>query len=195
MLLLLGLNLCVKAQQPEASPLLELETKAITQQDFEQYKNTFDSYQPPILDSNGIIKALNAYLVTNCDEICESHLLDQDGKVCLLPSDYDSGILGLLFSPDAKQMIVYSSYDGPEYSNFYENRSEILIYEVDTTQGLKGIQYAGSYTTPDWSLEDLTWVNSETLALMVYRGSKTTQGVDGGYEYLSAKMMFISPAK
>lgn len=91
----------------------------------------------------------------------------------MIPSDYDQGILGLHMSPSCNQFLVYSSYDGPDYENYYEYRAEIIGFKITGAQGFKAIQPSFSYHTKNWSIEDVTWITDNTIAIKTYEGARS----------------------
>lgn len=92
---------------------LELELKEISKTVFQGYE---ENYKPSVsLDTTGFIKGKGLVFSQYCKDICESYLTDKNAGIKLvLPSSYDGGISGLLFSPACNQFIVYSSYDRPD---------------------------------------------------------------------------------
>ncbi|MBK9425506.1 MAG: hypothetical protein IPN54_15465 [Bacteroidetes bacterium] len=101
----------------------------------------------------------------------------------MLPSDYDSGILGMLFSPSCKQLLVYSSYDGPDFDKYYDHRAELFIFSIAHGEGLNGIRQKLQYYTKSWSIESIVWVNEKTIALKVYEGEKHGDDAMNKFKY------------
>jgi hypothetical protein len=148
---------------------LALKFTAIQAREFEAYKRAYKT--ACILDAGQFIRGSALYVSQSCDEVCATYLCEKaTNRKMLLPSNYDAGVLKLLLSPACKQLIVCSSYDGPDYADYYEDRAEIFVLDVTTGAGLKGIKPAFRYYTKDWSIADLTWVNDKTIALKIYEG-------------------------
>ncbi|MBK9048419.1 MAG: hypothetical protein IPL74_17615 [Bacteroidetes bacterium] len=125
------------------------------------------------IDSGKFVEGSGIYVRQFCDEICETYLYEhKTNNRTMLPSDYDSGILGMLFSPSCKQLLVYSSYDGPDYDKYYDHRAELFIFKVAHGEGLNGIRQKLQYYTKLWSIEKLIWVTEKSIALKIYEGEK-----------------------
>lgn len=125
------------------------------------------------IDSGKFVEGSGIYVKQFCDEICETYLYEhKTNNRTILPSDYDSGISGMLFSPSCKQFLVYSSYDGPDYDKYYDHRAELFIFSIAHGEGLNGIRQQLQYFTKSWSIENLVWVNEKSIALKVYEGEK-----------------------
>jgi hypothetical protein len=145
----------------------ELNFTEISKNEFQSYKEKYK--MSCVLDSGKFISGSNLYVIHDCKEVCQTYLAERNtNKKMLMPSNYDSGVLKMLLSPSCTQLLVCSSYDGPEYGDYYEYRAEILLFNVLTGVGLKGITPARNYYTKDWSINDLTWVDEHTIALELY---------------------------
>lgn len=166
---------------------LELEFTEISRNIFQ---GNLKNYKPACdLDSNGFIKEKGLIYRHTCKDICEDYLIDRkEGVKLVLPSDYDAGITGLLFSPSCNQFIVYSSYDSPDYSEYYEHRAELFGFTITQGQGFKTIKPSFKYYTKDWSVDNVTWTDEHTLALKLYDGQRTESGVNLGYSYFKANL-------
>ena len=164
---------------------LEPKFTEISKNKFQSYKQ---KYKPGcVLDSGHFISGSGLYVSHECNEICETYLCEKrTNRKMLLPSNYDAGILSMLLSPTCNQIIVCSSYDGPDYLDYYEDRAEIFFFNVTTGIGLKGIKPTFKFYTKDWSIEDLTWVNDKTIALKIYEGNRGGNASSIHYKYLKA---------
>ena len=164
---------------------LELNFTEISKNEFQSY---IRKYKPDcVLDSGHFISGSDLYVSHDCNEICETYLAERTtNRKMLMPSNYDAGILNMLLSPTCHQLIVSSSYDGPDYVNYYEDRAEIFVFNITTGIGLKGIKPAFKYYTKDWSIEDLIWVNDKTIAVKIYEGNREGDGSGVHYKYLKA---------
>lgn len=139
--------------------------------------------------SSDIFSDLGLTIDSECDEICETYLVDKrTRKKLLLPSSFDQGVMGLAPSPDHDRFVVYSSYDGPDYSSYYFYRAEIISYQLTEAKGLAAVHEQSSVHLYDWSIEDIVWVDDRTLVLKAYSGSKSSSGVNGGYSYFKLKL-------
>lgn len=157
-------------------------------------KNEFQSYKEKyktscVLDSGQFISGSNLYVIQDCKEICQTYLAERNtNKKMLMPSNYDSGVLKMLLSPSCTQLLVCSSYDGPEYSDYYEHRAEIFLFNVLTGVGLKGITPSLKYYTKDWSINDLTWVDEHTIALELYNETPMNYGENLKSKYFKSNL-------
>lgn len=162
-----------------------LKLEQITQVKFDQSAASYFK----AIKRDSILKKLNLTVVQDCRDICETYLEDRsNGNKKYLPSNFDGGILGLLFSKRGKKMAVYSSYDGPDYTNYYAYRAEIIIYDVTKKKGLSAIQFSFNYTTEEWSIDRLVWVNRHTLALKVYTCAKNKAETEDEYQYFKTDL-------
>ena len=191
MLFVIGCSTQVHAQSPGNTPPKKLVFSKISKTAFDQYllAQTKRTKQQNFIDSKGYIKTLDLNLTHYCKDICESFLVEnKTSKKMTLPSNYDSGMLGMLFSPSEKQFIVFSSYDGPDYTDYYDYRSEIFAFNIIEGKGLEVIQLNWGYFEKDWSIEDLTWINEHTIALKIYRGSRWGDGSQLHFEYFKTSI-------
>ena len=166
---------------------LEFELKEISKYIFQGFEK---NYKPTCaLDSNGFIKGKELILSHYCKDICESYLTDKkNGLKIVLPSTYDAGIMGLLFSPSCNQFIVYSSYEGPDYINYYEYRAEIIGFTINQGQGLDAIKQSFVYNIKDWSIDNVTWIDENALALKLYDGERTGNKENLIYRYFKINL-------
>lgn len=190
----IGLFICNLFPLPAQDSLfVELEMTAISESAFGAYKSAYDKgiQTGDILhmDITGSIPALGLQLLTDCYEICEAHLQDtKSGEQLYLPSNFDAGIMDMIFSPDGNSFMVYSAYDGPGYAHFYESRSEIMVYSIEEGTGLQAIIFSAWFDTQDWSIADIVWVDSDSIALQVYEGEQPQQGRPDTYSYLTTRV-------
>lgn len=177
----------VKAQNFADSSSIDLEFETITDAEFEKY--TVQYHQKQNIGSIKSFESLGLLVKDTCYEVCETHLEDvKTGEKLWLPASFDQGILGMSFSPDGNYLMVCSSYDGPDYSNYYSYRAEIVLYKITTDEGLKAVKHFGDYYSLEWSISDFVWINKGTFALKIYEGHKRGNGVEGGYRYLKASI-------
>ena len=92
-------------------------------------------------------------------------------------------ILGMLFSPSCNKLVIYSSYDTPDYADFYTERANITCFSITTEQGLSSIKPLFQYDTKDWSIGNITWADDNTLALQLYNGISPDSDSDSKYRY------------
>jgi len=183
-MLLLGLVNRPQAQSQPDSLVMDLKFTEISANDFMKSQLAyFEARQNPEVT----FESLGLTVTSDCDEICEAYLVEKaTGEKMWLPSNFDAGVADLLFSPLGKHLIVFSSYDGPDYGNFYDYRSEFYVYAVGKEKGLKALQLTGEYTSKDWSMEAIVWMNNQTIVLKVYEGPRSGSSAVGGYKYLKS---------
>jgi hypothetical protein len=166
---------------------LELNFTEISKNEFQSYKRKYKT--SCILDSGQFISGSDLYVIQDCKGICETYLAERNtNSKMLLPSTYDAGILKMLLSPSCNQLLVCSSYDGPDYGNYYEYRAEIFLFNVSKGIGLKGITPALNYYTKDWSINNLTWVDENTIALELYNGTRTDNDENSKFRYFKSNL-------
>jgi hypothetical protein len=141
----------------------------ISKDDFQGFKKSYKT--SCVIDSGGFISGSGLHIVHDCNEICDTYLAeDSTNRKLLLPTDYDSGVMSILLSPSCQKMIVCSSYDGPDFGEYYNYRCGFGVFNVIASQGLKGIVPSLDFNTKDWSIYDLTWIDDKTVALKTYKG-------------------------
>lgn len=188
-LLIIGsLNpLFAQNEQDSLFKFKDLKFETISQYEFEKYELDYARKikNASIIDTNGYIKSLDLIVIGDCKEICETYLEEsKSGKKMLLPSNFDAGILGLLFSASGKQFIIFSSYDGPDYEEYYSYRAEIIAYKIlPQEKGLNAIKTNFHYYSKDWSIEKIAWINENSIALKIFKEQKSGDGSKTKYEY------------
>ena len=121
--------------------------------------------------------------MNHCDETCQAYLVDSSGSRLLLPSDYDTGIDGLVFSPDCGHFMVFASYDGPDYSRYYDSRAQIFGFRSGNAKSSNAIQPLFKIYFRDFTIADLIWESSSGLALKVYEGRRPSASEENSYRY------------
>lgn len=168
---------------------LELDLKTMTKEQFESYLSPLikDKYL-----NNCSLEGLKLQSMSDCDEICQIYLYEYEtGKKMYLPEDYDAGILGARFSTHCKNLIIYSTYDGPDYHNYYENRAEFYVFNIFGNDGLGSIQPFVRFSMKDYSIDNLVWISDSEIGLKLYSQSSSGNESEMKYEYFSA-MITIS---
>ncbi len=137
----------------------------------------------------GFIPHIQCHMISYCKEICEDFLLDDftDEKM-FIPTSYDQGVLGMPFSPEGSMWLVYSSYDGPDYDHFYYYRAEAYFYKVEKNKGLGGLHFYGSFHTNNWSIEEMRWIDENSIALKLYSSSRWGDGSGVDYSYFKTRI-------
>jgi len=161
-------NQAINEKQEESVTQLDDKLKKISAT---QYKD-LDSLNMPRcnLDSNGFIKNLGVTLKRRCDEVCETQLFEiKSGKTMPLPADYDTGLLGLLVSPQCDRFVTYSSYDMPDYDKYYAHRALIVLYDINNGVGLKAIEQKKTFSLNEWSIREVKWLNEKSIVLKLYK--------------------------
>ena len=103
-----------------------------------------------------------------CGDICDTYLVESTGKKMLLPSGYDQGIIDLDISVSCTKFLIFSSYDGPDYVDYYSDRSEINSYRLTGKNGLNDIRPDFTIYFKDWSISNAAWIDDKSLALKLY---------------------------
>jgi hypothetical protein len=154
---------------------------------FHRYRNNYKLLCE--IDSGHFIKGSGLNVRHVCDEVCDTYLEEKSSnKIMLMPSGYDAGILSMSLSPGCNKLLVCSSYDGPDYVNFYEDRAVIFIFNISKEYGLKGIQPACKFFTKDLSIADIVWINNKTIAIKIYDEQHGGDGIDDHYRYFKMEL-------
>lgn len=120
----------------------------------------------------------------SCHEVCVSFLTDlKNGVRMVVPSTYDGGITAMVVSPHCTRLVVHSAYDGTDYSNYYEERSEFYTFQVLEGKGIQVLQPEMMYFTKSFTIEEMFWTNDNTLLLKTYAGDRQ-QDNEGKLKYL-----------
>jgi hypothetical protein len=168
---------------------LNSELKVISDSKFKDFQKAYKATCE--LDKSGFVNGKGLILDHYCKDICETYLIDKKEKIKLvLPSDYDQGIIGLIISPSCNQFIVYSSYDGPDYTNFYGHRAEVFGFTITQGQGIQTIKPSFKFHTKDWSIEEVIWVSDNEIAFKTYDESRSLANQDNlNYKYFKSKII------
>ena len=173
------------AQSDMDSLFKDLSFDTISQAEFEKHLVVnVQKFQSKPAHSVGFQK-LGIEEITECDQICETYLRDTvSGKTMWLPANYDQGVLGVEFSPSGKQFVVFSSYDGPDFEDYYDYRSEFYVFNINEGTGLEAIQISFNYITTDWSIDNITWAGDNKLAIKTYTENRWGDGSHLDFKYL-----------
>ncbi len=135
-------------------------------------------------------KPLRSHVFTHCGEgYCSAFLLDyKTDERFYLDAPFDAGIKGMQLSKKNTYLVVYSSYDGPDYDDYYATRSTFTLYKIKKNKGLKGMTVYYTFNSNEWSIEELIWINNNTLALKVYTGERNGDTIDGSNLYYTIQI-------
>ncbi|MBO9703145.1 MAG: hypothetical protein J7604_23225 [Sporocytophaga sp.] len=159
----------------------------ISEDNFEHFKYNYKI--ACVLDPGGFISGSGLYFNHDCDEICETYLIGKEtNRRILLPSDYDAGILDVLVSSACDQLVVCSSYDGPDYVDYYGHRAELFVFNVTLGNGLNGITPAFKYYAYDWSIAEIIWISDKAIALKTYEEGRHGDDSHLHYKYYKVNL-------
>jgi hypothetical protein len=145
----------------------------------------FDEYLSEDTPEDCQFSDLNLKADHFCDEICVTILKEvHSHQRMFLPCSYDSGILNLSFSPDCQKLMVCSSYDGPDFENYYDHRAEFYVFGISGSDGLNSLSPLFQFATKEWSIDKLVWINSHTIGLKIYTEQRTGDGSQTNYQYV-----------
>ncbi len=154
----------------------------ISEDDFEHFKYNYKGVC--VMESGGFIRGSGLSFTSSCDEICEAHLVEKEtGRRLYLPSGYDAGITDILISSRCDQLIVCSSFDGPDYVNYYRHRAELFVFNIALGNGLNGITPAFKHYANDWSISEMIWISDKAIALKTYEDSRYGDDSHLRYKY------------
>ncbi|MGE0562819.1 MAG: hypothetical protein AB7O47_13465 [Flavobacteriales bacterium] len=127
------------------------------------------NYERPCYNYSGFLVPINAYLIGQWGEsIYDLFLVDKRNASRLsLISAFDGGSGLPLISPANTKLITCSSVDLVAFKNYYDIRSNIIMYDLTNLNYLNEINACFEFNTKNWELIDLAWVNEETFVLRV----------------------------
>lgn len=161
-------------------------TTSISQKEFKNHKAKYVS--GCVITTDRPVGEPGFYIIRNCHNICDTYLGEAGtNRKLLLPSTFDAGITNVLPSPDCKKLIVFSSYDMPDYENYYEHRAEFFLFNVIVDKGIEGIKPSAKHFSKKWSLADMTWINNKTIAAKVYENKNP---IDKDYKYFIVDLIY-----
>lgn len=135
---------------------------------------------------------LNLTEETECDEICETYLIERESnRRMYLPCNYDAGIIGASFSPNCNQLIVCSTYDNSYYDNYYNNRAEIYLYQIVGNDGLNSLKSTYQFSFKEWSIDHYVWMNNSEIGLMLYSEDRSGDGRNMKFQYFKASIVEV----
>ena len=164
---------------------IKLKLIEISKDDFQYYKKSYKTNCE--IDSGGSISGAGLHIVHDCNEICDTYLAeDSTNRKLLLPSGFDAGVMWMLLSPSCNQMIIGSSYDGPDFEEYYNYRSEFSVFNINAIQGLKGVYPKFDFNSKNWSIDDVTWIDENSIALKTYSGRHSDNENVSKFKYFKA---------
>ncbi len=178
----------LSAQSDRLELFTDCKVEEISDQEYSQIERAYIASKKynSFIDSAGYIPHLNLYLIGDCNEICEDYLYDPITHDSLnISVDYDQGFQGLLFSPSGNQLIIFASYDGPDYADYYYSRAVIYTYKVNSKKEGNTLRAHKQYSIFNWSIENLFWIDEDSIVLKVYKGGKSTTGLSEEFQFFS----------
>ncbi len=157
-------------EQPEDPSYINIDKKLIPIS-VKDYKG-FNAVNKPQceLNASGFVKSTGLTIESECGDICETYLVEKkSGKTMCLPADYDFGLYGVEVSPSCSKFITYSSYDGPDYVEYYGQRALVMLYRIGAGSGIKAIKLKKTFAFKLWSIHEAKWVNDRYIALKMYK--------------------------
>ncbi len=142
------------------------------------------NYSRPCYIYENYMPSINSYSIGILgDGMAESFLLDKGNNSTLHPTyEYDHGGFGLNVSPLKKSLIVYSSIDYEDYKKYYDFKSYIVVYDITDIDYLSDIKNAYVFTTDDWQINRINWINNSSFVLEVF---DKTQSDENGKRILT----------
>lgn len=133
-----------------------------------------NNYYRPCFVYDGYIKQLNAYIIGRYGEsIYEGFFIDKNNASSFSPMiPYDNGNFSLHISPSDEKMMIASSIDAYTFKEFYDARSIITIYDIKNIEHLNDMKYAYEFTTKDWEIYQIYWIDNNAFVLQVFDKTK-----------------------
>ncbi|MBO9703515.1 MAG: hypothetical protein J7604_25125, partial [Sporocytophaga sp.] len=123
------------------------------------YNNTCEQYEY----YRGDIKPLNAYAIEGCSmESCSTYLIDKStGKLLYLDGGpYIQGTSHPYISKDETKLLIFTS--GAPIDDF---GTYLILYKKDPKTGIFNFAEYDSFYTKELEIEELVWVDHQTIAL------------------------------
>ncbi|WP_179007429.1 SH3 domain-containing protein [Winogradskyella forsetii] len=139
------------------------------------------NYSRPCYIYQGFNQYLNAYSIGRVgDGIFETFYLDKDNSsIFKINSEYDDGNFDMFISPLKEKLIVVSSTNYEDYKKYYSSRSSLVIYDIKKIKTFTDIKKAYGYSSEDWEISNINWINENSFILEVYdKTKKDNNGMD-----------------
>lgn len=105
---------------------------------------------------------LKSHIIREVRDVSQLHLIDSiSGESYILNSAEDGS--NPLVSKSENQFIIY-------ISSSFDNSSSIDIYKKNNLSNQFDFQKFDSYTTQDWLIRELIWIDENSFAVKVYNG-------------------------
>ncbi|MDB4289728.1 hypothetical protein N9887_01460, partial [Flavobacteriaceae bacterium] len=110
----------------------------------------------------------------------ETFYLDKDNSsIFKINSEYDDGNFDMFISPLKEKLIVVSSTNYEDYKKYYSSRSSLVIYDIKKIKTFTDIKKAYGYSSEDWEISNINWINEKSFILEVYdKTKKDNNGMD-----------------
>jgi len=148
----------------------------------------------PCFSYEGYIKNLNSYVIGMLGPgIGEVFLVDKKtGNGMILTSPYDGSNFEPLLSKNNNKIIFYSSCpEGKNCSKYYNSASYIAIYDIKGINDLSKIRSYRTFDTYDWVIDDLCWIDDNTIAIRIFdeiKFDKKGQDYKENLRYIKVKI-------
>ena len=130
----------------------------------------------------GYVPEINSHIISECKWVCVNYLLDNEtDEKMMLPDTFDGGVSGLKISASQKQVLMYLSYDGANYADYYPHRAEIIFMQIGEGKGFHELTNPKICIITEWSIEEIVWIDEKSIALKVY--DKHEEVSNGRYYY------------
>ena len=135
------------------------------------------NYERPCYHHLGYLIPLNSHIIGQWGESIFSIFLVDKNNVSRLDllSEFDAGSGMPLVSPLHSKLLTYASTDLFTYENYYDIRSNIIIYDLRNINHLDDIQNIWEYTTRKFEIIEAIWINENSLSLWVCDDRKNDQ--------------------
>ena len=152
-------------------------------------KSIFENYDKNKFHSKQRLEKIGFSIEHNCNEICETYLVDNNTQQKMpLLSSFDAGILDLILSRSTKHFITYSSYDGPDYTDYYGHRSEFTLYRIKKQKKNTKIEERLFGFSKNWSIARIVYISDNYIALKLYE-ERYGDGTDLNYKYFKLRLV------
>ena len=151
---------------------MSINQKEISKSDFKKH---VDNYKPSCaINKDHLIKGKGLEVYFDCDPpACLTGIVEEknrEGKRLMLATRFEDGEVMMRMSPSCNRFITFFSFlsffeSEPDLDNY---GSELFTYKLTKDAGLKSIVPSLKHYIKDWLIDDLVWIDDNSVAVKTY---------------------------